>query len=539
MRRRVVLQSSLIGLGSACVRGPASRAGIYDVRAMGARGDGSTDDTKAIQAALDACAARGGGTVVVPSGTYQLRPIQIGSRTTLQLDTGAVLKATTRLEDYPQESEHTSHESTRSGLIRARNAVDVAIVGRGVIDGSGMSFVITNNLSYPGKDHDPAATRQGAAFMQPPPGGFPHGPFARGQDRPGNPLHFRDCRHVLLEGITIQNSPVWNCHLERCTDVLISGIHITSRDSDFRVPNDDGIDLTECRRVRIVGCDIETGDDCIAVFGSQDVVVSTCTLQSRSTGVRVGYNGPDIKRCSFENLIIRNSHRGVSVFVRSEGSVEDVSFANISIETQHYTGRWWGKGEPIHVSALLWEPNKTKVGQIRDIRFRNISARGEAGMVVWGAPDSIIRDVVFDDVRLAIRKGPLQASYGGNFDLRATRDKAQGLFKHDISALHAEGVAGLRVRNMRLDWEDGLPDYFTDGLTVQRFDDVVVDGFDGRQAQDRGAAIRLRDGKNAVIRSARARRGTDALVRHDNVQGLVVEGLEARQARVAVEPKAG
>jgi hypothetical protein len=291
--------------------------------------------------------------------------------------------------------------------------------------------------------------------------------------------------------------------------------------------------------VRIVGCDIETGDDCIAVFGSQDVAVSTCTLQSRSAGVRVGFIGPDIKRCTFDNLVIRNSHRGVSVFVRGEGSVEDVSFSNISIETKHYSGRWWGKGEPIHVSALLWDPKGTKPGQIRDVRFRNVSARGEAGIVVWGAPDSVVRDVVFEDVSLRVKRGPLQPEYGGNFDLRATRDKAQALFKHDISGLHAEGVAGLRVRDFRLDWDEGLPDYFSDGVTVERFDDVVLDGVEARQAHDRGAAIRLRDGRDAIVRGARARHGTDALVRHDGVKGLVVEDSHAAGARVAVEPKLG
>lgn len=539
MRRRLVIQSSLLGIGAACSHGSGTRTGIFDVRAMGARGDGTTDDTVAIQRALDACVARGGGTVVVPAGRYAIRPIQIGSHTTLDLGPGAILLGSKRIEDYPKTGAATSHESTRVGLIRAVDAEDVAIVGRGVIDGSGTAFVFTNNLSYPGKDHDPAVTRQGATFMKPPPGGFPHGPFARGEDRPGNPINFSGCRHVLLEGFTLQNAPVWNCHLQKCTDVLISGIHITSRDTDYRMPNDDGIDLTDCRRVRIVGCDIETGDDCIAVFGSQDVAVSTCTLQSRSTAVRVGYNGPDIKRCTFDNLVIRNSHRGLSVFVRSDGSIEDVSFSNISIDTQHYTGRWWGKGEPIHVSALLWEPTATKPGQIRDVRFRNISARGEAGMVVWGAPDSIIRDVLFEDVSLRVKRGALQADYGGNFDLRATRDKAQAVFKHDISGLHAEGVAGLRVRGLRVDWEDGLPEYFTDGVTVERFEDVVLDDVEARQAHDRGAAIRLRDGRNATVRGARARRGTDALVRHDAVKGLVVQDCQTTDARIAVDPKLG
>jgi hypothetical protein len=541
--RRQFLQASGAMVAGASLVGCAHSSGassFHDVRGFGSVGDGKTDDTEALQTALDQCASRGGGTVFVPAGVYKIRPIHIGSRTTLHLDAGSKLLGSTRLEDYPLEGAHSSgHESNRSGLVTCEGGEHVAIVGRGVIDGSARSFV-KEELGYAGKDHDPKYTRQGESFMKVGPEGYADGPFSRTNDRPGNLVRFKKCRNVLISGITIQNSPTWTTHLQECTDVLIQGIDINTREHALRIPNDDGIDLSQCRQVRIVGCNIETGDDCIAIFGSQDVAVSTCTLSCKSTGIRVGYKDGSIKNCTFDNLLIRSSHRGLSVFVRSGDNVEDISFSNIIIETQHYTGRWWGKAEPIHVSALLWDPEAKAPGKIRNVRFSNISAVGEAGMLVYGTADSVIEDVTFTDIKLHIRKGPLQAQYGGNFDLRSTREKATAIFKHDIPALHCERVFGLSVTNLKVTWDNDLPDYFSSGLAVERCSDVKVRGFQGRHAQKTGAAIEVIDSQDVVIRESTAASGTDTFVSTKGNTGRVaILECDSSRAKRLVDPAGG
>ncbi len=541
--RRKFLKASGAGmLASAsffgCAHTRRTTSSVFDVKGFGAVGDGKVDDTQALQDALGACAQRGGGTVFVPAGTYKIRPIRLGSHTVLHLDAGSRLLGSTTLNDYPQEAAGASgHESSRAGLVTAEGAKNVSIVGRGTIDGSARAFVL-DSLSYPGKDHDPKFTRQGENFMKVGPEGFAHGPYARGDDRPGNLVRFRNCQNVLVEGVTIQNSPTWTMHLEGCVNVLIQGIDINTRDNDLKIPNDDGIDLSLCQRVRIIGCDIETGDDCIAIFGSRDVAVSTCTLTCRSAGVRVGYKGGKIQDCSFDNLIIRASHRGVAVFVRGADDVENISFSNIIIETQHYSGRWWGKAEPIHVSALLWDPEAQAPGHIRNVRFRNINAIGEAGMLVYGSPDSVIEGLHFDNVKLHIRKGPLQAGYGGNFDLRSTRDKAQSIFKHDIPALHCEQVRGLTLHNFEVTWDQDLPDYFTEALALERTEHVRVENFVGRQAHDKGAAIRVAESKRVQIRQGIAAAGTDLFIHNASGAELEVVDCDARQAQRLIEPSA-
>lgn len=484
----------------------------FDVRSFGSRGDGVTKDTAALQAAIDACAAAGGGTVVLPAGTYLSAPLVLRSHLTLHLEAGATLLASTELNDYPKEPNAWSGESERAGLLTGYGVENVSIVGRGTVDGRGYRFV-TNDLSYIGKDFDPEVTRQGSAFGTPPPGGFPHGPYRRGE-RPGNLVRFGRCRNVLIEGVTIANSPTWTMQFFQCQDVRVSGININSVASDRRVPNDDGMDIQECRGVRIEGCYIDTGDDCIALFGSEDVTVSTCVLHSRSAGVRVGYEGQDTRHCTFENLIIRGANRGLTVFARGGGSVEHVRFANITIETQLYTGRWWGKGEPIHISTLPHDPNAPRLGRIRNVSFSHINAVGEAGVVLRGCPESVLEDIGFDNLALHIRRGPLQETYGGNFDLRSSADPKLAIFKHDIPAIYAGYIEGLRLHDVRVSWDDNLPTFYTHALEVESFKGALVDGFEGRQAQrgTGGAVILLRNGEGATIRNSRATEGSDVFL---------------------------
>lgn len=142
---------------------------------------------------------------------------------------------------------------------------------------------------------------------------FEHGPIAHGE-RPGNLVRFFDCRDVLVHGVTIANSPTWTSHYRKCENVTIEAVRIHSDASGERVPNDDGIDLVLCDDVRILGCDIDTGDDCIALFGSQRVVVTNCTMTTRSVAIRVGYDhSRDIRDCVFSNLVIHDANRGLVV----------------------------------------------------------------------------------------------------------------------------------------------------------------------------------------------------------------------------------
>ncbi len=514
---------------------PTVPRGPFDVRDFGAVGDGKTLDTAALQDAIDACHRAGGGTVRVPPGTYLTKPFALRSFVTLLLEAGSTILGSPRLEDYEVEGQDASGESERAGLVTARGAERVAIVGRGTIDGNALAFH-DPKAAHDAGDFDRGLTRQGAAYM---PKGvlFEHGPIAHGE-RPGNLVRFFECRNILVHGVTIRNSPTWTSHYRRCQNVTIEAVHIDSDASSRRVPNDDGIDLVECDDVRILGCDIDTGDDCIALFGSQRVVVTGCTLSTRSVAVRVGADHVrDVRDCVFSNLVIHDANRGLGVFVRSSGGVENVVFSDVVIRTHLVTGHWWGKAEPVHVSALLFAPGVEKPGRIRDVTFARLRVEAEHGIVLWGSPDAPLEDVTLDDVRLRIRRGTHSDAWGGNVDLRATREPGRALFKRDLPALLAVHTDSLSVRNLAVDWADDVPAYFSHAIEAEAFRELVVDGFRGRQAPKAGAAIRLAGGEDVVVRDSRAAAGTDVFVEATEVTGRrLLAGNDVRSARRTARP---
>ena len=144
------------------------------------------------------------------------------------------------------------------------------------------------------------------------------------------------------------------------------------------IPNSDGIHCTASRNIRIVNCNIRAGDDAIIITGfarientpgfnsneqdkythgnktiyAENIQVSNCHLQSRSSGIRIGYGQHPIRRCIFTNIVIHDSNRGIGVFARDASTIEELVFSNIIIETRLHNGQWWGNGEPIHLSAI-------------------------------------------------------------------------------------------------------------------------------------------------------------------------------------------
>jgi len=458
----------------------------YNILEYGANPQ-TPNNAVAIQNAIDSCAAAGGGTVWVPPGVYVSGPLELRSHVTLQLEAGATLQASQRLEDYPLENDRRTGESGRAGFITAREAVNIAITGRGTVDGSGFTFVSHSELHH-GQDTDIRYTRQGQDFMHPR-FGTQHGPLAHGE-RPGNLLRFFNCKNVLLSGVTIQNSPTWTVNIYACESVAVLGVHINSQASDRRVPNDDGIDVCRSQRVRIADCDIDTGDDCIAVFGSQMLAVSNCTLSSHSSGIRVGYHAGESRDCTFNNLVIR-SNRGICIHVRGEGSVENILFSNLVLQTRLVTGHWWGKGEPVQISAMPQDPHAHQLGRIRNVRFTNVSAEAESGIVLYGCPESILEEIVFTNFRLRITNSPLHLSYGGNFDLRGVADLSQALFQHDIPAVYGRYFKGLTLQDFKVGWEEGLPDFFNHALQCEHYQDLVLRNFEGQAPHPGGQVLAL------------------------------------------------
>jgi polygalacturonase len=495
---------------------------VFNIVDYGAVGDGETLNTTAIQAAFAACAAAGGGTVVVPAGRFVSGALNMPSNLTLHLSAGATLLGSTNRDDYPVEDFEWSVESNRAGLLSARDAENVTIEGRGVIDGRGLAFVMTDRLKefepfY--TDYDPAYTRQ-RQLVADTPLLAEQAPYDY-EPRPGNMIRFLNCRNVAIRGVTICNSPTWTVHIKNSNFVSITDVIIHSEQSNRRVPNDDGIDVNGCDDVHISGCTIHTGDDCIAVFGGQRITVSDCSLTSRSSGLRVGWKGPDIRDATFHNLVIQ-ANRGISVKVRGPGSLENLNFSDILIRTDLVAGHWWGRGEPINVSALPSRPELMPLGTIRGVRFNNIVAKAESGIIVYGSEEGAVRDVRFRDISLTIHAGPLQEACGGNFDLRPSIDLSRALFAHDIPGLYARFVEDLTVDGFELRWADDLPPHFTQALMIEDFDRIRLANLSASAAPSAasGPDLVLNRGRRARLNRVETPDGTTAVVATSDVTAL-------------------
>lgn len=447
--------------------------------------------TQSIQEAIDHCSASGGGRVIIPSGTFLTGTLFLKSNVNLHLEHGAVLKGSTNLSDYAK--------SGRSpGIIYCEDAINVGITGTGTIDGSGDSFYdFSTNHVY--KEFDKNRTRQKENYM-PENEFFSDGPVKRLRS-PGMTIVFFHCNDVSVKDITVKDTPIWAFRFGFCDGVLVDGITIKNNPL---IPNSDGIHCTISRNIRISNCNISGGDDAIVLTGfpkdeetpglnvteqkehqygnktiyGENMTVTNCVLKSSSAGIRVGYGQHPIRRCTFSNIIIYDSHRGIGIFAHDGSDIEDLNFSNIIIETRLYNGQWWGNGEPVHLSAISrFEGHKA--GHIRNVRFDNITATSEHGILLYGQEDSNLENIKFNNMHLKIRKGKETLAYGGNFDLRPATPISMQLFEHDIPGLYAQHVHKLNIRDFNLEWEQGLPSFFSHGMEFLNVTDLYIDNFTG------------------------------------------------------------
>lgn len=495
-------------------------AQTYNITDFGAIGDGRTINTSAIQKAVDSCNAGGGGTVLVPVGTFISGTIQMFSNIDLHLEKGAVLKGSDKVSDYYLHGK-------KVGLIYTENSNNISITGDGDIDGSGDAFM---DLSR-SKVFDSSSvvyTRQRIHFREVL-SGLGDGPYVP-LDRPFQMIIFSNCRNVTIKDVTISNSPFWTVHLADCDGVMVSGIRIWN---DLMVPNNDGIDFTSCSNVQMSDCDIRTGDDAIVATGyayhfdlpgyhnirhtSENITVTNCTLVSRSSAIRIGgWDQNDMENYTFSNIVITNSNRGINLCVRDSGSIKDMIFSNILIQTRLHTGDWWGNGEPVHISVIRGK-EKVPLGKIEGVKFSHIIAYGESGILLYASNESKIKNVSFHDVDFTLQNSKLNPTCGGNFDLRPVTDPKYSMFSHDIPAFYAQHVEDIKLSDVNIKWDDVREEYFTNGIEFNDFKNLVIENCmsDPAPHNIHSAAIFLADGKGyRIVNSFASRSGVLFLSKH-------------------------
>ena len=429
----------------------AGEYGEFVVTDFGAVGNGVTDDARAIQQAIDACSAAGGGIVVFPAGkTFLAGPLHMRSNVNLHLRPNSVLLANPNESIY-NESAFGANEGEGMMWLSGKDIRNFTISGTGRIDGNAVAFM--------GAELDDSYELKPVTTFDPRP----------------HVLTLINARNVRISDVTIANSAYWTVHLVGCYDVAISNISLLN---NLKVRNGDGIDIDHSRKVRISNCFIESGDDCICLknrrefeeYGPcEDVVVTNCIMTSRSCAVKIGSENMDrIARVLFDNCIVTESNRGIGIQNRDEGTVEDVTFSNMIVDCKLFSDVWWGKSEPIYVTSYPrargnhkdagWRfpkgATKGACGEVRNIRFINIASTSENGIFIGCDTPGKVSDILLSNVDLTLKKQT--AFKGGVYDRRPC--EGEGFVKSDVFGIFAENASGVTVRDFQVSAND-FPGY--------------------------------------------------------------------------------
>lgn len=492
---------------------PPPVSGECRIKAYGAKGDGVAIDTAAINAAVQDCHSRGGGTVVADAGIYRTGTIRLLDNITLKLDAGATLLGSADLADYTHIA--TASEGRDSALIVAENAHNIAIVGEGTIDGNGRAFIDKNAPPF-SPYFDPLETRQGAALVNRL-GERREGPVAM-RERPGLLVLILRSDGITLRDFHVLDTPNWGVKVMCSDHISVSGLDVRN---DVLIPNNDALDVSASRNVTISNTSLEAGDDALVIGGpcadgwchlpEENVAVSNVVLRSRSAALRIGPAAGDVRNLTFDNVIIRDSNRGINIQARAEETVEDLIFTNIVSETRLIDGPWWGAGEPVSITAARWDyaswPKTRTPGKIRRLRFNNMFATSQSPIVIYSTEPGRIDAVAFRDVSLTMQPGPLNSVIGGNLDLQPTTPISLGLTSHDLSAIEIHNGNDLTFDGLEVNWAGAFPAYYRNALHADGFDGLTIDGFRGEGSGSTNAALAFSHGKSLSIRNAHATSG--------------------------------
>lgn len=431
-----------------------------DVRHSGAKGDGQTVSTRAIQKAIDRCAAAGGGTVHFPPGKWLSGTLVLKSHVTLHLEAGATLLGSTDLAHYPEKApripSYTDNYVSRS-LIYAEDAKHVAIRGRGTIDGQGRHF------------------------------------FWKSWDKRDRPFLIRmiACTDVLVEDVRLRNSAMWMQHYLVCERLRLRGMDVFNH----ATYNNDGVDIDGCRDVSISGCMFDTDDDALCLKSTQprpteNVTISNCILSSHCTALKTGTESTG----GFRNITVNNcvivspryskalwgfpeGRCGIALELVDGGTLENITISNVVIDgvSVPLFMRLGNRGRPYKDDVP-----KPPTGTFRNVVLSNIRATGASriGVALAGIPGHPIEHVTLRDIRLEFAGGGTAKQARRKIEERVDAYPEADMF----GTLPAYGLYGRHLKNLRLE-NVQLVTAVPDARPATAFEDVDGLWMDGQSVK--------------------------------------------------------
>jgi polygalacturonase len=401
---RSVFVSIFVGCATVALSA-ASHAAVCDVKAMGAKGDGKTKDTAVIQAAIDSCASKGGGDVRFAAATYLSAPLTLRSHVHLVLQKDAVLLGSSDVADYPVRDDANWR---RVSLLHADKVTDIGISGEGTVDGNGQGWWTRQLTRVKGAPEDPRPML----------------------------VDITNSNKILIEGVTIQNSPQYNIITFGCDGLTVRNVRILNPGKG--APNTDGIDPLSTSHVLIEHAYIDTGDDNVAIKSglvgrdnplvpSSDIVIRDCTFVN-GHGLSIGSEtAGGVKNVTVERVSFKGTRQGIRIkSARGRGNdIGNFVYRDITMD---------GVETPIQITMCYTdckpdmpaEPMAEHTPRFHDIRIENLTATNAKNAIqIEGLPESPVKGLVLKNVKISAERG-MRARYADiveqNVEITAKED---------------------------------------------------------------------------------------------------------------------
>jgi len=353
------------------------QSGYFNIKKFNAKGDSAAINTKAIQNAVDACYSAGGGTVVIPAGTWLTGCIVLKSNVNLHLEPGAVLLGSPDKDDYkvivPEFESRTNDLYVNRSIIYAEKAKNISVTGTGIIDGNGKHENYSKTL--------PQKNR----------------PFL---------ARFVNCSNVTIRDVSMIESANWTCHLLGCKDVLIDGLKIKNT---VRA-NRDGLDIDRCENITVSNCRIFSMDDAIVFKATgpaslKNATVTNCVVSSHASGIKFGtettggYKNVTISNCVIKNIPV---YSGLSLMIVDGGTMKNILINNIVMDSVNIPImiRLGNRARPYKQGVPTPPP-----GMVENITISNVTATN-AGQTshITGLLNKRIKNVTLSNISIQVNK---------------------------------------------------------------------------------------------------------------------------------------
>jgi polygalacturonase len=396
---------------------------LIDVTKSGVIGDSMTVNTAAIQKAIDACSANGGGTIRFPAGRFVTGTIQLKDNVTLHLDENAVLLGSTNAADYRNVDPFMAGDGVPLGyaLIVADGASHVGVEGAGAIDGQGRKLKAAQSR-------------------------YTVRPFL---------MRWLRCTNVTVTDVHLTNPGAWTLNFFQSRHATVERVTIRTRNTELA--NNDGIDLDSCEGVRIRDCDIDSGDDAICIKATsplpcRDITASGCKLSTKCNAIKLGTESlGDFEKIFVTDCQIRDTGMaGIALYSVDGANLHDVAISGITMD-----------GVTVPICVRLGARLKTfragdqpkPPGTLRDVTIKNVSATGvrQIGLLISGITNHPVENLTLENIQIEVPGGGKLADAQIQLPEKEKAYPEYSMFGKVMPAygIYARHVRGVTFKNVR------------------------------------------------------------------------------------------